>query len=88
MTNEDKVNWHRLMGLVLEPLFKLLGYQTCVEYDLSKKQQFIDLIVIENRGEASLPPELPEEFWSCFGTLNQYNLVSFKSYSESFNAIP
>ena len=73
------------MGLILEPLFDKLGYETKIEYDLSKKQQFIDVIAVKKKADAPIEYDLPEDYWKNFGELNDHNLISFKSYSESFN---
>ena len=76
--------WHRLLGLILEPLFDKLGYETKIEYDLSKKQQFIDIIAVKKKQNQPIQHNLPDEYWKNFGELNLHNLISFKSYSESF----
>jgi hypothetical protein len=77
--------WHRLLGLILEPLFDRLGYETKIEYDLSRQQQFIDLIVVRKKGTPLQAQKLPKNYWQNFGQLNEHNLISFKSYSESFS---
>ena len=77
--------WHRLLGLILEPLFDRLGYETKIEYDLSRQQQFIDLIVVRKKESEKQTEKLPKSYWENFGQLNEHNLISFKSYSESFN---
>ena len=84
MAKEDKAQWHRLGGYVLSPLFKLMGYDTYVEVDLAEKKQLVDIIVVRRKEVTKVP--LPEIYWQAFGELNEHNLISFKSYSESFNA--
>ncbi|KPA11313.1 hypothetical protein MHK_008493 [Candidatus Magnetomorum sp. HK-1] len=44
---KDKKQWHRLLAMVLDPMFKKLGFDTNPEVDLSRKKQLIDLIVVE-----------------------------------------
>lgn len=60
-----------------------LGYETEVEIDISMKSQLIDIICV--RREKIVKPTLPPIYWEVFGALNEHNLFSFKSYSESFN---
>lgn len=55
-TAEERLQWHRLAGLVVTPLFDLLGYATSLEIDLSMKQQLIDIITVR---KAAPPPEPP-----------------------------
>lgn len=71
--------------MVLKPLFKLLGYFTQLEVDLSLKQQLLDILVIRRE---KIPPSdsgLPKIYWEAFDNLNEHNLISFKSFRESFN---
>jgi hypothetical protein len=80
------LRWHRLVGLILSPLFDLLGYLTQVEIDLSMKEQFLDIVVVRRGDKPTDFSRLPKVYWEAFGELNLHNLISFKSYSESFNA--
>jgi hypothetical protein len=82
----DKVERHRLVGMLLYPIFRRLRYMTEVEVDLAQQKQLVDITVVYK--DDILPPThpLPPIFWQVFGTLNEYNLITFKSYSESFNA--
>ena len=43
----EQIKWHRLAGLVLQPLFDQLGCETEIEVDLSLKEQRIDIIVVQ-----------------------------------------
>ena len=63
----------------------MLGYDTTPEVDLSRKKQLIDLIVVEKAEINADFKKLPEEFWVEFDNLNTHNLITFKTYSESFN---
>ena len=88
MSNEstDKVEWHRLVGMLLRVVFQRLRYMTEVEVDLAQQKQLVDITIVYKE-DLPLPEQpLPPIYWQVFGTLNEYNLISFKSYSESFNA--
>lgn len=81
----ESLKWHRLGGMVLTPLFNLLGYTTYLEVDLSLKQQLLDVLVVRRE---KIPPKdsgLPKIYWEAFEDFNEYNLISFKSFHESFN---
>ena len=83
---KPRANWHRLIGLILRPLFTAFGYETEIEVDLSVKEQFVDIIAVRKK-QILMPPKLGKEFWEIFANFNEHNLISFKSYSESFNVI-
>jgi len=82
--SQDKTQWHRLLVLLMTPLFKILGYETKAEVDLSIKKQLIDLMVLKKDNEIDWSL-LPKEFWEAFDNLKDYNLITFKTYSESLN---
>jgi hypothetical protein len=84
--SSDRTQWHRLAGLVVAPLFRLLGYETQLEVDVALQKQLLDIIVVRKGRTAISPPSLPPSYWEAFDDLNEHNLISFKSYSESFNA--
>ncbi|MCB0084580.1 MAG: hypothetical protein KDE47_26755, partial [Caldilineaceae bacterium] len=81
--DEEILQYHRAAGLALTPVMQQLGYETEVEIDISMKSQLIDIICV--RREKVVQPTLPPIYWEVFGVLNEHNLFSFKSYSESFN---
>ncbi|KPA17909.1 hypothetical protein MHK_001873 [Candidatus Magnetomorum sp. HK-1] len=85
LMKKDKKQWHRLLAMVLDPMFKKLGYDTNPEVDLSRKKQLIDLIVVEKADIKADFTKLPKEFWAEFDDINAHNLITFKTYSESFN---
>ena len=80
----ERTDHHRIAGLVLEPVLARLGFETDTEIDVSLQKQMIDLICV--RREMMVEVTLPPIYWQVFGKLNEHNLISFKSYSESFNA--
>ena len=82
----DKTDWHRLAALVLTSVFKDLGYETESEIDLARKKQLIDIIVVRNKDVKQDFYKLPRILWDEFADLNEHNLISFKSYAESFTS--
>ncbi|MEM7133933.1 MAG: hypothetical protein AAF702_46995 [Chloroflexota bacterium] len=80
---DDSLRYHRIAGLAVTPIMDDLGCSTEVEIDLSMKSQFVDIVSV--RREKIVKPTLPSIYWEVFGRLNEHNLFSFKSYSESFN---
>ncbi len=77
------IDHHRVAGLSLSPVMERLGFTTEVEIDVSFKRQIIDIICV--RRAKVVDPPLPPIYWQVFDELNDHNLMSFKSYSESFN---
>jgi hypothetical protein len=71
---------------VLAPLFRLLGYDTQLEVDVALQKQILDIIVVRKVAVTVDSSILPPIYWRAFDDLNIHNLISFKSYSESFNA--
>ena len=82
---EKSANWHRLLGLILHPLFDRMGGDTKVEIDLSFKTQRADIITVRRETDGWKDPSLPEDFWRVFDSFNDHNIITFKSYSEVFN---
>jgi len=78
---EKKRQWHRLFGLTLTDFFTGSSYQVELEKDLSQKQQFVDVIIIEQETGTPLR-ELPDGLEN----LGRHNILSYKSVQESFNA--
>jgi len=74
------IKWHRLFGLGLMDYFADTAYDVEVEKELSVKQQFLDVVVIEKK-RAQRVREIPEP---CDGLedLRRYNLLTFKSLHE------
>ena len=81
------VQLHRVGGLVLEPMFRILGFATNVELELSWKRQKLDIVTVKKDKKKPVDYSvLPKVYWEAFDDLNIYNLISFKSYWESFNS--
>ncbi len=67
------INWHRLFGLVLIDYFADSPYTVELEKDVSLKQQFLDVIIIE-QGEGTLTGPLPDGLDS----LRTHNLLTLQ----------
>ncbi|MEZ4710958.1 MAG: hypothetical protein R3A44_27415 [Caldilineaceae bacterium] len=79
----ERTDYHRIAGLALAPVLNRLGYITEVEVDISFQRQIVDLIAV--RRVQVVEQTLAPIYWQVFDELNEHNLISFKSYSESFN---
>ena len=75
--------WHRAFGFALTDFFWGTNYTVELEKDLSLKQQFLDVIIVEqvSSNNASLKA-LPDGF----DNLSQHNLLSYKSLEEPLDA--
>jgi hypothetical protein len=71
--------WHRLFGITVTDLFTGSPYRVELEKDLSLKQQFVDVVIIEQE-EGEAPAELPDGL----DNLGPHNILSFKSHQEPF----
>ncbi len=49
------MEWHRLFGLTLTDYFTDSSYGVELEKDLSLKQQFLDVVIIEKKNGALSP---------------------------------
>ncbi len=74
------MEWHRLFGLTLTDYFTGTSYCVELEKDLSLKQQFLDVVIIEKKNGA-LPRDIPDGFEN----LGAHNLVTYKSLRESLD---
>jgi hypothetical protein len=74
--------WHRLFGLILEDQFYGSPYRVEVEVDLARQAQFLDVVVVEQEKDQPWPEAdmLPDGLEG----LKPHNLITFKSYHESF----
>jgi hypothetical protein len=83
---ENKTNWHRLWGLMVAPLFEKLNCEVTVEFDLSLKVQRLDMVVVTKLEDEPINfYEVNIDYYQGFENLNAHNLISFKSFNESFN---
>ncbi len=74
------MDWHRLFGLLLVDYFINTPYDVILEKDLSIQQQLLDVVVVRKRA-GELQRRLPDGF----ETFSSHNLITFKSYQETFN---
>ncbi|MGA1823605.1 MAG: DUF4351 domain-containing protein [bacterium] len=82
---ESIINWHRLWGLMITPLFERIGYKTMVEFDVSFKKQIIDVVVVTKQKSEVNYGDVDLSYYEGFENLNEINLISFKSFREVFN---
>ena len=76
------ISWHRLFGIGLIDLFAHTNYKVELEKDLSIKQQFLDVVIIEQVQASELPKGLPDGL----DNLAQHNLLTYKSFRESLTS--
>ena len=74
----ERLDWHRIFGLMLTDYFKGSGYTVEMEMDLSLKRQMLDVVVVQ-RGESACLKEACDGF----DDLGPHNLVTYKSMRES-----
>ena len=70
--------WHRAFGFALTDFFWETNYKVELEKDLSLKQQFLDVIIVEQISTNPTPQSLPDGL----DNLSQHNLLSYKSLAE------
>jgi hypothetical protein len=81
---EIRTNWHRLFGLMFGTILENLGFETIAEYDVSRKAQLVDVVVVRRQILPKIK-ELAPSYYEGFEELNDHNLISFKSFHEVFN---
>jgi len=76
------IKWHRIFGAVVFDLFDGSSYTVELEKELSLKQQFLDVVIVQQtQAEIILPKNLPDGL----DNLREHNLLTFKSHQESLN---
>ncbi len=76
----ERINWHRLFGLLLADFFTGSPFEVELEKDLSLKIQRLDVIIVRRRPgpfSGSLPDGLDN--------LATHNLITFKSHQETLD---
>jgi hypothetical protein len=74
------MEWHRLFGLALKDFFTDSAYHVELEKDLSLKQQFLDVVIIEQE-TGQMVPEPPDGLEN----LARHNLLTYKSIRQSLD---
>jgi hypothetical protein len=74
------IEWHRSFGLALTDYFTDSAYRVELEKDLSLKQQFLDVVIIEQESGQPLP-----EPADGLENLARHNLLTYKSIREPLN---
>jgi len=76
------IKWHRIFGAVLFDLFDGSSFTVELEKELSLKQQFLDVVIVQQtEADIILPKNLPDGL----DNLREHNLLTFKSHQESLN---
>jgi hypothetical protein len=75
------MKWHRLFGLALTDFFTDTAYRVELEKDLSLKQQFLDVVIIEQESGKPLA-EVPDGL----DNLAKHNLLTYKSLRQTLNS--
>jgi hypothetical protein len=75
------IELHRLFGLALVDLFTNSPYRVELEKDLSRIQQFLDVVIIKLQIDGQIP-ELPDGLEN----LARHNLLSYKSRHETLDS--
>ena len=81
----EQIKWHRLAGLVLQPLFDQLGCETQIEVDLSLKEQRVDIIVVQReKGKVDLGAhtEYNAELLDVFTFNHSAIAIRYKNYAK------
>lgn len=73
-------DWHRLFGLLLTDFFTDSPFTVEVERDLSRQQQFLDVVILR-RGRGQMIVRLPDGLEE----LVAHNLITFKSLREALD---
>jgi hypothetical protein len=76
----ERINWHRLFGLVLIDFFTDSPFRVDLEMDLSKKEQRLDVVVVRKR-----PGRFGGRLPDGLDNLAAHNLISFKSHQEALD---
>jgi hypothetical protein len=74
---QDRMDWHRLFGLILTDFFTDSPFSVAIEKELATKEQRLDVLILR-RGPGSFVGQLPDGL----NDLAAHNLVTFKSYQE------
>ncbi len=75
------IPWHRLFGMTLTDFFTGTSFRVELEKDLSLKQQFLDVVIIEKE-EGSAPEEIPDGLEN----MGLHNLMTYKSHQQPLDA--
>ncbi len=57
MEKKQKIDWHRLLGLIFTDFFTGSAWNVELEKDLSVRRQLLDIIILgQNEGKTHQPP--------------------------------
>ena len=76
----ERIDWHRMFGLLLTDFFTGSSYVVEMEKDLSIMQQRLDVVVVRKGSE-----ELAEPLFDGMEDLVPHSLITFKSFHEALD---
>uniref|UniRef100_UPI004055CFD2 hypothetical protein n=1 Tax=Candidatus Electrothrix sp. TaxID=2170559 RepID=UPI004055CFD2 len=77
MSEKQKIDWHRLLGLIFTDFFTGSAWSVELEKDLSMKRQLLDIIILRQDAGKLIDP-LPDGLEG----MKKHNLLTFKSIRE------
>ncbi|MDU9048464.1 MAG: hypothetical protein Q3M30_06415 [Candidatus Electrothrix sp. Rat3] len=77
MIQQQKIDWHRLLGLIFTDFFTGSAWNVELEKDLSMKRQLLDIIILRQDSGGLIHP-LPDGLEG----MKKHNLLTFKSIRE------
>lgn len=77
MIKKQKIDWHRLLGLIFTDFFTGSAWNVELEKDLSMKRQLLDIIILRQDSGGLIQP-LPDGLEG----MKKHNLLTFKSIRE------
>jgi hypothetical protein len=80
LDRKDRMNWHRLFGLLLTDFFTGSPFVVELEKDLSLQKQLLDIAILRKR-----PGRFTGRLPDGFDNLATHNLITFKSHREALD---
>ena len=78
------IPWHRFLKIGLNQLFSGTCFEVRDEFDLSDQKQLVDFVVLR-RTDLELPEPDPSRLPDGLQSLQDHNLISYKSMNEAFD---
>ncbi|MCK5716052.1 MAG: hypothetical protein KAH77_01080, partial [Thiomargarita sp.] len=77
---KDIIKWHHLFGITLIDYFTHSNYKVDLEKEVSVKKQYVDIVILRKTEGIALT-----ETVAGLESLNDYNIITYKSYSEALD---
>ena len=83
MNKKEKeiIKWHHLFGITLTDYFTHSNFEVELEKEVSLKKQYIDIVILRKTEGIAL-----KETVAGLEELNDYNIITYKSYAETLDA--